>query len=65
MNDPRTPESPFLIERLMRETARQFEKEDYASENDFSLIIALDLSAEYEYETWLRLIMALKNRCRP
>ncbi|MBU8871278.1 MAG: hypothetical protein KOO60_10490 [Gemmatimonadales bacterium] len=35
MNDSHAPESPFLIERLMRETARQFEKENYASEDDF------------------------------
>ena len=34
-NDPQTPESSFLLERLMRETARQFEQEGYASEEDF------------------------------
>jgi tetratricopeptide (TPR) repeat protein len=34
-NESPTPELPFLIERLMRESARQFENEDYASEDDF------------------------------
>ena len=34
-NDPQIPESPFHIERMMRESARQFEQEDYASEDDF------------------------------
>ncbi len=29
------PESPFHLERMMRESARQFESEDYASEDDF------------------------------
>lgn len=30
-----TPESPFLIERLMRETRRSMEGEDFSSEDDF------------------------------
>jgi len=32
---PNPPESPFLIERLMRESARQFESQGYASEDAF------------------------------
>ena len=34
-NDPQIPETPFLIERMMRESARQFENEEYASEDAF------------------------------
>ncbi len=36
MNEkPQTPDSPFVIERLMRDARRGFEDEEFSSEEDF------------------------------